>query len=359
MYKQHVTAHREGGYRGGWRPSRSLPRWHLDAFGAEAAKEGGGWWPSPRGRHQGGYHIDFGNGHREVSTDSGEFDLAAYVEAPWLIVLVCLTAVEEEGGPTALLPGSHLQMARALAALRPAPQPSAEPRLTIAQHVWAVRRARRRARLLGAGARDGPRRRRLLLHPLLVHAATVSRAGAAPRAVLNVPHPFPSARVAKKAGAFSAVTLPVRRALGARRPIPRAVLALLLRVAVVAARASLSALPRRRGWQALAAVPAKASPLSLRRFRRGGGASLRAAVISSVRGSGPPRMNTCGSTTTAAAGSRAAAATAAADVGAAVRRWIAPSAKAETGDEEERTEYVAMLEQRPLLPRAAQAAAEP
>ena len=40
-------------------------------------------------------------------------------------------------------------------------------------------------------------------------------------------------------------------------------------------------------------------------------------------------------------------------------RCGAPSAKADTGDEEERTEYVAMLEQRPLLPRAAQSAAEP
>ena len=59
----------------------------------------------------------------------------------------------------------------------------------------------------------------------------------------------------------------------------------------------------------------------------------------------------------------AAVATAAADVGAAVRRWLAPSTKVDGlgggGEEEERTEYVAMLEQRPLLPRAAQAAAEP
>ena len=161
--------------------------------------------------------------------------------------------MEEEGGPTALLPGSHLQMARALAALRPAPQPSSEPRLTV-PNMFGLCAALAAARGCSAPVRATGRAGDVyLLHPLLVHAATVSRAGAAPRAVLNVPHPFPSARVAKKAGAFSAVTLPVRRALGARRLIPRAVLALLLRVAVVA-RAPLSALPRRRGWSAAAVL---------------------------------------------------------------------------------------------------------
>ena len=241
---QLVTAHREGGYRGGWRPSRSLPRWHLDAFGAEAAKEGGGWWAEPSEVDtKGGWHVDFGNGHREVSTDSGEFDLAAYVEAPWLIVLVCLTAVEEEGGPTAPLPGSHLQMARALAALRPAPQPPSEPRLTVPNMFGLC------AALAAARGCSAPVRATAAPATFAAAAArpraTVSRAGAA-RAVLNVPHPFPSARVAK---ASLLGGHPVRRALGARRLIPRAVLALPLS-ASRSSRARLSRAAARRGGSA-------------------------------------------------------------------------------------------------------------
>jgi hypothetical protein len=258
-------------------------------------------------------------------------------------------------------------MARALAALRPAPQPSSEPRLTV-PNMFGLCAALAAARGCSAPVRATGRAGDVyLLHPLLVHAATVSRAGAAPRAVLNVPHPFPSARVAKKAGAFSAVTLPVRRALGARRLIPRAVLALLLRVAVVAARASLSALPRRRGWQALAAAVLEGvAALAFAAFDAAAAASLpRCGHVFSARewaaANEYVRLEDDGRRGVVAVA--AAVATAAADVGAAVRRWLAPSAKADGfevgGEEEERTEYVAMLEQRPLLPRAAQAAAEP
>ena len=201
-----------------------------------------------------------------------------------------------------------------------------------------------------------------LLHPLLVHAATVSRAGAAPRAVLNVPHPFPSARVAKKAGAFSAVTLPVRRALGARRLIPRAVLALLLRVAVVAARASQRAAAPPRLASVGGAVLEGVAALAFAAFDAAAAASLpRCGHIFSARewaaANEYVRLDDDGRRGVAAVA--AAIAKAAADVGAAVRRWLAPSSKAEAEEEEERTEYVAMLEQRPLLPRAAQAAAEP
>ena len=255
-------------------------------------------------------------------------------------------------------------MARALAALRPAPQPSSEPRLTV-PNMFGLCAALAAARGCSAPVRATGRAGDVyLLHPLLVHAATVSRAGAAPRAVLNVPHPFPSARVAKKAGAFSAVTLPIRRALGARRLIPHALLALLLRVAVVASRASHSALPRRRGWQALAAAVLEGvAALTFAAFDAAAAASLpRCGHVFSARewaaANEYVRLDDDGRR-----GAVAAVATAAADVGAAVRRWLAPSTKADSlgggGDEEERTEYVAMLEQRPLLPRAAQTAAEP
>ena len=35
--------------------------------------------------------------------------------APWVLVLILCTDVEPQGGPTALLPGSHLIMSRLLA----------------------------------------------------------------------------------------------------------------------------------------------------------------------------------------------------------------------------------------------------
>ena len=148
-----------------------------------------------------------------------------------------------------------------------------------AQHVWAVRRARRRARLLGAGARDGPRRRRLPAAPAARPRCDrlARRRGAARRP--QRASPVPERTGGEEAGAFSAVTTPRPPRPRSTAADPRAVLALLLRVAVVAARASLSPLPRRRGWQALAAAVLEGvAALAFAAFDAAAAASLRAAV---------------------------------------------------------------------------------
>ena len=198
-----------------------------------------------------------------------------------------------------------------------------------AQHVWAVRCARRRARPLGAGARHGPRRRRHTCCTRCSSTLRPSRAPARRRApTLNVPHPFPSARVAKKAGAFSAVTLPVRRALGARRLIPRAPCSPSSSASRSSPRAPLSAAaaPRAAGkrWRrpCSKASPLSPSPYSTRRRRE----PPRCGHIFSARewaaANEYVRLDDDGRR-----GVAAAVATAAADVGAAVRRWLAPSAE--------------------------------
>jgi hypothetical protein len=60
-----------------------------------------------------------------------------------------------------------------------------------------------------------------ICHPLLVHSASTSIVGTAPRCILNIPHPFGAARLREKQGALSAVALPIVQALGTRHLLPR------------------------------------------------------------------------------------------------------------------------------------------
>jgi aryl-alcohol dehydrogenase-like predicted oxidoreductase len=243
-YMQDATVHMKGSHRGAWRPSRSMPRHLVMARRAEMEA------PAPGEElgavdEKGGWHIDFGNGYRRTDGDGGFFDLAAYLEAPWVIVLVLLTDVEPEGGATVLLRGSHHSMARALAALLPTEAP-AHHRInvpTMFQLCSALAAAHGPKSQCRATGRSGDV---YVLHPLLVHAASVSRVGAPPRCILNVPHPFPEANVKKTQGPLSSVTLPIEYAqsMHARQLCPRCLLALLRGVAIsCAARARM--LPRR------------------------------------------------------------------------------------------------------------------
>ena len=268
-FQQHITVHREGSYHGPWRPSRSLPAHVLQQEGMEPEAEAQvrhnaiSTGCCPPNSHlssevptpidvKGGWHIDFGNGHHRVDAENGAFDARAYMEAPWVVVLVCLTDVEPEGGPTVLVRGSHHAMANVLAALPPSYESSGVSALTV---------PRMFALCAALAAAYGPSRQEravgrvgdvYLLHPLLVHAASVSRVGAAPRCILNVPHPFASAGIQQALGAISPVTLPVRHALAGRRLCPRWLLSMLLAL-VLRCFAISRELPRRRGRDAVAA----------------------------------------------------------------------------------------------------------
>ena len=65
-----------------------------------------------------------------------------------------------------------------------------------------------------------------LLHPMLVHSASISCTGA-PRAILNLPLPYGQAKLAQKHGSLCGVTLPILHAAALRHRTPRALLRVL------------------------------------------------------------------------------------------------------------------------------------
>ena len=65
-----------------------------------------------------------------------------------------------------------------------------------------------------------------LLHPMLVHSASISCTGA-PRAILNLPLPYGQAKLAQKHGSLCGVTLPILHAAALRHRTPRALLSVL------------------------------------------------------------------------------------------------------------------------------------
>ena len=65
-----------------------------------------------------------------------------------------------------------------------------------------------------------------LLHPMLVHSASISCTGA-PRAILNLPLPYGQAKFAQKHDSLCGVTLPILHAAALRHRTPRALLRVL------------------------------------------------------------------------------------------------------------------------------------
>ena len=68
------------------------------------------------------YHIDWGNGlltRHHANGYAHDFSLDSTLRAPWLVVIVCLSDVVDDGGPTELLPGSHRRLARLLSMVKP------------------------------------------------------------------------------------------------------------------------------------------------------------------------------------------------------------------------------------------------
>jgi hypothetical protein len=191
-----------------------------------------------------GWHID--DGFHQPPT----FSLASYLQTPWLIAVVLLTDVDAEGGPTAIWPRSHHMMARLLAlAPRGLTTRAIYAFLSGASQVLSCRRAAATAGGSTAGgskhpgtsgspgARAAPPSPPVvraaghagdvyLLHPMLVHSASISCTGA-PRAILNLPLPYGPAKLAQKHGSLCGVTLPILHAAALRHRTPRALLSVL------------------------------------------------------------------------------------------------------------------------------------
>ena len=191
-------------------------------------------------------------------------------------------------------PGSHLQMARALAALRPAPQPSSKPRLTVPNMFGLC--AALAARGCSAPVRATGRRRRLPA-PRCSSTLRPSRAPARRRCPQRAsPLPERTGGEGRSLLGGHAPHPPRPRSAAAD---PHALLALLLRVAVVAARPPERAAAR-RGWRVGAAVLEGVAAIAFALFDAAAAASLRARSHLQCEGVGD-RMNTCVSTMMAAA----------------------------------------------------------
>ena len=168
------------------------------------------------------YHIDWGNGlltRHHANGYAHDFSLDSTLRAPWLVVIVCLSDVVDDGGPTVLLRGSHRRLARLLSMVKPHEAGGVgglDPSTMRALCAGAGASARARDVVRATGATGDV----WLLHPLLVHSASVSLA-TAPRAILNIPHPLAyvpggaELRLDQKQGALSGVTLPIAHALAA------------------------------------------------------------------------------------------------------------------------------------------------
>ena len=162
--------------------------------------------------------------------------------------MVLLTDVDAEGGPTAIWPRSHHMMARLLSlAPRGLTSRAIYSFLSGTSHVYSSQRAAdtsgesRHTATSGsprASASPSPPIVRAtgragdvyLLHPMVVHSATISCTGA-PRAILNLPLPYGQTKLAQKHGSLCGVTLPILHAVALRHRTPRALLSLLWRVA--------------------------------------------------------------------------------------------------------------------------------
>ena len=169
-----------------------------------------------------GWHIDDGfnpNAHER------DFRPETYLASPWLIVVVLLTDVTEEGGPTCLCRGTHDLMARLL---------TASPGCLNTNAIYSFCAAAAQFAQLGGVdlvRATGQAGDVYLLHPMLLHTATISTTGAA-RAILNMPIPYGQYRVAQKQGGLSSVNLPIHHAAGQHYWTPRPVLWVLWRLAV-------------------------------------------------------------------------------------------------------------------------------
>ena len=190
-----------------------------------------------------GWHID--DGFHNPPT----FSLGSYLQTPWLIAVVLLTDVDAEGGPTAIWPRSHHMMARLLSlAPRGLTTRAIYAFLSGTSHVYSSlqathtpsesKHAATTSGSPGASASTSPPIVRAtgragdvyLLHPMVVHSATISCTGA-PRAILNLPLPYGQTKLAQKHGSLCGVTLPILHAVALRHRTPRALLSLLWRVA--------------------------------------------------------------------------------------------------------------------------------
>ena len=198
--------------------------------------------------------------------DSPDFKLASYLRNPWLIAVVLLTDVSDDGGPTTLCPGTHHTMARLLSVCPPGGlSTSSVYSFCSSVYTWwcgfGGHAAAAAAAAAGGGgdggggggngggrgggsgghsgqAAEGKLVRATgragdvyLLHPLLLHSATISCTGEG-RAILNMPLPYSEAHVAKLQGSLSGVTLPILQAQALRHWTPLPLLWLLWRLAI-------------------------------------------------------------------------------------------------------------------------------
>ena len=167
-----------------------------------------------------GWHIDNG------STHEPDFSLESYLASPWLVVVVLLTDVDDESGPTVLCPGSHHVMARMLSVCPARLSTNAIYSFCAATHTWASRFGRSETLRATGAAGDV-----YLLHPLLVHSGSMSCTGRA-RAILNLPCPYGQAQLGRKQGSLCGVCLPIRQAAALRHRTPRPLLWLLWALAI-------------------------------------------------------------------------------------------------------------------------------
>ena len=176
-----------------------------------------------------GWHID--DGH-----STPDFTLDSYLKSPWLILVVLLTDVEDEGGPTVLCKGSHHTMARLL---------SVGPGCLKSYKIYSMLSCVALwARLFGpSSSSDGNENDDVtvratgkvgdvyLVHPLLAHCPTISCTGNF-RAILNLPIPYSQSHVAKKQGGLSGVNLPIYHAMACRPITPKPILWLLWQIGI-------------------------------------------------------------------------------------------------------------------------------
>jgi len=194
-----------------------------------------------------------------------DFTLASYLRAPWLIAVVLLTDVSDDGGPTTLCPGTHHTMARLLSVCPPGGlTTSSVYSICSCVYTWWCGfggHAAAAAAAAGGGSRGGGGSRDssssgssgggsnghgatdgfvratgragdvYLMHPMLLHTATISTTGEA-RAILNMPLPYAQANLSKLQGSLSGVTLPILQAQSLRHWTPRPLLWLLWRLAI-------------------------------------------------------------------------------------------------------------------------------
>jgi hypothetical protein len=101
VFRRSVAGHREAPLpsRGPWSPPNGLRPHTFEPIGV-----------------YNGWHIDDGHGataHGQRVTP--DFSLDSYLATPWLVIVVLLTDVQPDGGPTVLCAASHQLLGRLLA----------------------------------------------------------------------------------------------------------------------------------------------------------------------------------------------------------------------------------------------------